>query len=101
LRTTVQPGDDLLLLNSSYFRNQFAQVDADSEKQEVARCCAALRWVRSLLQGKEASPSCFSHKMDLLEPLRALCLGDASAAIFGDIGVKHIQVCYFGCDTCE
>jgi hypothetical protein len=45
------------------------------------------------LQGKEASPSCFSHKMDLLEPLRALCLGDASAAIFGDIGVKHIQVC--------
>lgn len=128
-RRNVQPGDELLLQNSSLYRRAFIQVSTttgaaasaatgataavdiatgaagdatgaaatpstaavgvglDTDKQK-----AAVQWARCLLQGKEASPYAFAFKMDLLEPYRALALGEPAHSSFGDMGVKHIQV---------
>lgn len=94
-RRNVQPGDELLLQNSSLYRRAFAGVSGSvSSTAAQSTLKAAVQWTRCLLQGKEASPYGFAFKMDLLEPYRALALGEAAHGAFGDMGVKHIQVYY-------
>ena len=111
-RRNVQPGDELLLQNSSLLRKK-ARAIALAATASTSTAAATtttgleggmggataasyyaivLRWCRGLLYGKAASPHCFGFNLDLLEPYRALALGECAYAAFGDLGVKHMQV---------
>ena len=104
-KRNVQPGDELLLQNSSLHRAHFAQIVSSSVTSTSASCSvhnnysmsntayvAAMQWCRCVMQGKEASPYSFAFKMDLLEPCRELALGEIASAAYSAMGVKHIQV---------
>jgi hypothetical protein len=98
----LQPGDELLLQNSSLHRRRFAcaraaQLTATGTgtrtgMEQDPAAAAAVRWIRCLLRGSAASPYSAAFRMDLLEPYRALGMGEAASIAYSEIKPKHIQV---------
>ena len=67
----VQPGDELILQNSSLFRTAYREALAsDAKLSEESSVISAVQWGKALQQGREASPYAFAFRMDILEPYR-------------------------------
>jgi len=88
----VQPGDELILENSSFFRRVFYEY-AGSELRGVL---VAIRWSQCLFRGMEASPFSYGFKVDILEPLRILAAAQPTLVAFNGLKAKYIQV-YITC----
>ena len=86
----VQPGDELILENSSFYRRSF--LTAVSDNEDLKSVIVAVRWAQSLLEGMEASPYSFAFKVDVLEPLRILSAAQPALVAFNGLGTKYIQV---------
>ena len=85
----VQPGDELVLQNSSLYRRRFV----DTRSQAFAQSHGvAVQWAKTLQAGLLASPYGSAFKADVLEPYRALAMGEAAAKSYTDMGPRHIQV---------
>lgn len=85
----VQPGDDLLLLNSSLFRKQYTVESASSSSKVFS---LLLEWCSLLNFAVQASAYSYSLKIDLLEVCRLIGQAQLALATFVDLGVKNIQV---------
>lgn len=90
-KRNVLPGDELLLQNSASHRLEYAKAVGE-RASESRRVLAALRWAAGLTHGVECSPYSFGFKLELLEPLRELAIGEASVVTYNGLGAKHIQV---------
>ena len=93
----VQPGDEMLLVQSTRHRLLTLGAMAAGERGEgrapqaaelAVRC---VRWLRLLLLGSECSPHAFAFRVDMLEPLRLLGVGEAALACFNQLRPKHMQ----------
>ncbi len=76
----VQPGDDLLLLNSAAMRR-----DCEGERERL------LQWLTLLVYGTERSPFSHNLKLDLLEVCQRLGLGELAWSTYQSLGAKNVQ----------
>ena len=91
----VQPGDELLLENSSRYRQNCHHLrynNNNSNNTTVATFLTAMEWTGSLCRGVEASQHAYGLKLDLIDPLRLLCVPQAALVSFNAMGTKHIQL---------
>jgi hypothetical protein len=71
----AQPGDELILENSSFFQlavDRSVTQSGNSISTHMKDVLLAIRWTQCLLQGMEASPHSYGFKVDILDPLRIL-----------------------------
>ena len=94
----AQPGDELILENSSFFRlalERSVTQSGNSISTHMKDVLLAIRWTQCLLQGMEASPHSYGFKVDILDPLRILASAQVALVAFNGLGAKYIQVsCY-------
>lgn len=105
----VQPGDELLLCASSQCRatlllslrstssiegvNTLIEVAPQPQPSSSATrsllICA--KWVRLLLYGSEMSPHAFSHRVEILEPLRVAAMAQTALVAYDHLKPRHMQ----------
>ena len=95
----AQPGDELILENSSFFRlavERSITQSGNSIFTQIKDVLLAIRWTQCLLQGMEASPHSYGFKVDILDPLRILASAQVALVAFNGLGAKYIQVqCHY------
>ena len=91
----AQPGDELILENSSSFRLAFERSVSQSGNgyyTHLKDVLLAIRWTQCLLHGIEASYHSYGFKVDVLDPLRILSSAQIALVAFNGLGAKYIQV---------
>ena len=106
----VQPGDELLLCASSQcratlllsLRSSPSEDGVDTlkevEPQVLQPSSSATRslfictkWIRLLLYGSEMSPHAFSHRVEILEPLRVAAMTQTALVAYDHLKPRHMQ----------
>jgi hypothetical protein len=110
----VQPGDELLLLSSAIHRLNFMKYsylqmkNSNSREPEtlfnpscnklnvsrfnLLQAVLAIDWASVNMVGVESSPFNFAPRLEMLECLRILGVGEAAFAVYNKLGVRYIQV---------
>lgn len=81
----VQPNDELLSIFACASRYAYS-VRSENKPQ------ALVKWASALLYSMNISPYNYAFKLDLLEPLRQLAMGESALAAFTGLGAKYVQV---------
>lgn len=81
----VQPNDELLTILACASRYFYSNCSENKPQ-------ALVKWAASSLYSMNVSPFNYAFKLDLLEPLRLLAVGESALAAFSGLGAKYVQV---------
>jgi hypothetical protein len=94
----VQPGDELLLLCSTANRVLYSLPNVNtttilsSDGCSINKLTRSINWASLLLFGMEQSQYTYTFRLELLEPLRVLGIGESALVSFNAMGAKYVQV---------
>ena len=89
----VQPGDEILQLNSIQHRalQALEGIHIDNIEHRAKRYMAASQWGDMLYAGIKASPFSYALKLEMLSPLRELASAQMAWDLFTELKVRHVQ----------